>query len=58
MAETPPSTEFSIGTRAAAISPLRTACRAWPTVEYGMGSGPSAGRVSRAWWLKVPGGPK
>ena len=58
MADTPPSTEFSIGTRAAVISPARTACSAWPTVAYGIGSAPSGGRVSRAWWLKVPAGPK
>ena len=48
MAETPPSTEFSIGTRAAATSPARTACSAWPPVAYAIGSPPVAGRVSRA----------
>ena len=57
MALTPPSTEFSIGTSEAATSPSRTACRARPTVAYGIGS-TTPGRLSSAWWAKVPTGPK
>ena len=49
VAETPPSTEFSIGTRAAATSPSRTAWSACATVAYGVGSSGNAGSVSRAW---------
>ena len=48
VALTPPSTEFSIGTRTAVTSPSRTASRASPTVAYGIGSTPIAGKVISA----------
>ena len=53
---TPPSTEFSIGTRAPSTAPLRTASSAWPTVANGIAS--ASLKVCSAWWVKVPAGPK
>ena len=59
VAVTPPSTEFSIGTSAAAASPLRTASRAAGTETIGTSSRVAAsGRVRRAASVKVPSGPR
>ena len=59
VAHTPPSTEFSMGTIAASISPERRAPRAASTEPNGWWSAPFAGsQSSRAIWVKVPSGPR
>ena len=59
VAETPPSTEFSIGTIAASMSPARRADSAASTEPNGRCSRPSAAsHASSAIWVKVPRGPR
>ena len=59
VAETPPSTEFSIGTIAASMSPARRAVRAASTEPKVRRSPSLAGRqASRAIEVKVPSGPR
>ncbi len=56
VADTPPSTEFSIGTSPDSISPARTASSTRATVAKGVDS--ASVSVRRAWWVNVPAGPK
>lgn len=59
VAETPPSTEFSIGTIAASMSPARSAESAASTEPNGRWSRPSAAsQASSAIWVNVPRGPR
>ena len=59
MAETPPSTEFSIGTMAPSMSPDRSAVSAASTEPKAVRSPPDAGpQASRAIEVKVPSGPR
>ena len=59
VAETEPSTEFSIGTRAWSASPRRTASSAAVTLTCGCRSPfAAAGRVRSAASAKVPSGPR
>ena len=66
VAVTPPSTEFSMGTMPASMSPARTAASVESTESYAVGAVVDAAVVcasrpsqsSRAIWVKVPGGPK
>ena len=56
VADTPPSTEFSMGTTAPVTWLCRTASRASPTLEKAT---PSASvMLSIAWCVNVPAGPK
>ena len=56
VAVTPPSTEFSIGTSPASMSPARTACSTAWTLPNGRAS--ASVTVRSAWWVNVPAGPK
>ena len=59
VALTPPSTEFSMGTMAASMSPERSAPRAASTDPKGWWLPPRAGpQASSAIWVKVPSGPR
>ena len=59
VADTPPSTEFSIGTMAPSISPARSAVRAASTEPYAVRSPAAAGaQASSAMEVKVPSGPR
>ena len=59
VALTPPSTEFSMGTIAASMSPARRAPRAASTEPKGRCSRPrAASQASSAIWVKVPSGPR
>ncbi|GED07387.1 hypothetical protein AUR04nite_29190 [Glutamicibacter uratoxydans] len=59
VAETPPSTEFSMGTTAASTSPSRTMDKATFTFAAGMRSASAApSTCSNAASVKVPEGPR